>query len=182
MPTWLTEISAFTVFLAIGAVGFIFLLVSLFFGELFEHFDHSFDHDHDAGGPSILSTRVLSVFVTAFGGFGALGISYGYSVPSASLMGFVSGLGFGAVIFYFAKFLYGQQATTSVRAAELTGKTARVIVSIPKDGIGQVRIHLGEELVDKVAKTPDGTAVSENTLVLVEQVLGEMVIVRPQTN
>jgi membrane protein implicated in regulation of membrane protease activity len=182
MPGWLSEISAFTVFLAIGAVGFIFLLISLFFGELFEHFDHSFDHDHDTGGPSILSTRVLSVFITAFGGFGALGISYGYSVPGASLMGFASGMGFGAIIYYFAKFLYSQQASTSVRAGELTGKTARVIVAIPEGGIGQVRIHLGEEMVDKVAKTKDGIAVNQNTLVLVEEVMGDLLIVRPQSN
>jgi membrane protein implicated in regulation of membrane protease activity len=97
-------------------------------------------------------------------------------------MGFASGMGFGAIIYYFAKFLYSQQASTSVRAGELTGKTARVIVAIPEGGIGQVRIHLGEEMVDKVAKTKDGIAVNQNTLVLVEEVMGDLLIVRPQSN
>ncbi len=32
-------LSAFSVFLAIAAVGFLFLVISLFFGEIFEHFD-----------------------------------------------------------------------------------------------------------------------------------------------
>jgi len=72
---WLTQVSAFTVFLSIGGLGFLFLLISLMFGELFAHFDHSFDHSHDQGGPSILSSRVLGVFVTAFGGFGAVATS-----------------------------------------------------------------------------------------------------------
>jgi membrane protein implicated in regulation of membrane protease activity len=180
VPDWLSQISAFTVFLGIGAIGFVFLLVSLIFGELFEHFDHSFDHDLDHGGPSILSSRVLSVFVTAFGGFGALATSYGLGVPAATGVGFGSGVVFGSVIYYFAKFLYGQQATSHVRPSDLTGRTARVIVAIPAGGVGQVRINLVEDMIDKVARTKDGSPMPENSLVKVEEVMGEMVIVRPQ--
>ena len=55
-------------------------------------------------------------FITAFGGFGALSSLYGYSVPVSSLTGFASGLFFGAIIYYFARFLYSQQATTQVRS------------------------------------------------------------------
>ena len=65
----LFSLNAFTVFLAIGALGFLFLMVSLVFGEIFEHLDSSLDHDLDHGGPGFFSTRVMSVFVTAFGGF-----------------------------------------------------------------------------------------------------------------
>jgi membrane protein implicated in regulation of membrane protease activity len=180
VPDWLSQISAFTVFLGIGAIGFVFLLVSLLFGELFEHFDHSFDHDLGHGGPSILSSRVLSVFITAFGGFGALASSYGLSMPASTGVGFGSGLIFGAIIYYFAKFLYGQQASSHVRPSDLTGRVARVIVAIPAGGIGQVRINLVEDMIDKVAKTRDGSAMPENSLVQIEEVMGEMVIVRPQ--
>jgi membrane protein implicated in regulation of membrane protease activity len=180
LPAWLTQVSQFTVFLAIGAVGFIFLLISLVFGELFEHFDHSFDHGYDQGGPSVLSSRVLSVFVTAFGGFGALATSYGYTILPASGVGFASGLVFGGIIYYFAKFLYGQQASTEVRAADIAGRTARVIVAIPKQALGQVRLQIGEELVDKIARSQDGAAISENTVVQIVEAHGEMVIVRKQ--
>lgn len=180
MPPWLTQISAFTVFLAIGAVGFIFLLISLVFGELFEHFDHSFDHDHDQGGPSVLSSRVLSVFVTAFGGFGALATSYGYTILPASGVGFASGLVFGSIIYYFAKFLYSQQASTEVRSTDIAGRTARVIVAIPKQALGQVRFQIGEELIDKIARSQDGAAIAENTIVQIVEAHGEMVIVRKQ--
>ena len=87
--------SAFVVFLGITAVGFLFLLVSLIFGELFDHFgDGHFEHDFGHGGPSFFSARILSVFVTAFGGFGAVGTYYGLSTLASSGMGFLSGMFF----------------------------------------------------------------------------------------
>jgi hypothetical protein len=180
LPDWLTQVSTFTVFLSIGAVGFLFLLISLMFGELFSHLDHSFDHGHDQGGPSILSSRVVGVFITAFGGFGAVATSYGYSIVPASGMGFVSGVIFGGIIYYFAKFLYGQQASTDVRSTDMAGRTARVIVAIPGGGVGQVRFQVGEELVDKVAKSHDGSALAANSIVRIQEVHGEMVIVRAE--
>lgn len=168
--------SAFTVFLAIAAVGFVFLLVSLFFGEIFEHFDVDFDH----GGPSFFSARVISVFVTAFGSFGAIGVRYGLSPLGASLAGTGGGVLFGSLVYMFARFLYGQQASSDVGAADLLGQSARVVVTIPAGGVGQVRIRLGEELVDKIARAGDGNAIAEHSAVKIEQVLGEVVVVKRQ--
>jgi membrane protein implicated in regulation of membrane protease activity len=177
----LAQFSAFTVFLAIAAVGFLFLLVSLVFGELFEHFgDGHFDHDFSHGGPSFFSIRILSVFVTAFGGFGAVGIHYGLSTPASSGVGFLSGLFFASLIYTFARFLFGQQATTEVRSADLVGRMARVVVAIPAGGVGQVRCQVGEELIDQTAQTRDGSPLAENTIVTVEEVLGDTCIVRPK--
>ena len=51
------QLNSFTVFLAIAAVGFLFLMMSLFFGGIFEHFDAGLDHDLDHGGPGFFSTR-----------------------------------------------------------------------------------------------------------------------------
>ena len=61
MPGWFSDISAFTIFLGIGALGFLFLLVSLVFGEVFEHFG-DFDHDRrqNCTEPSSPKTRALS--------------------------------------------------------------------------------------------------------------------------
>lgn len=168
-------LTAFSVFLAIGAIGFLFLLVSLVFGEVFDHFGaDGFDH----GGPGFFSGRVMSVFITAFGGFGAVATHYGLSPLPACGVGFASGVVFGGAIYAFARFLYGQQATSEVRTTDLVGQTARVVVAIPAGGIGQVRCRIGEELVDKIARTRDGELIPENTPVLVEEVLGETVIVK----
>lgn len=178
--TLFSEISAFAVFLGISAIGFLFLLVSLVFGEVFDHFDFGgahFDTDH---GPSFFSPRVMAVFVTAFGGFGAVAVKYGLGVAPASGVGFGSGLVFGWLMYLFAKFLYGQQATTEVRGTDLVGSMARVVIAIPAGGVGQVRCRVGEEFVDKVARSRDGQTIQEHKQVLVEEVLGDVVIVKEQ--
>ncbi len=182
MPAWLSELSAFSVFLAIAAVGFLFLLVSLLFGEIFGHlgdggFDHDADHDLH-GGPGFFSARILSVFVTAFGGFGAVATNYGLSILAASGLGFTSGLFFASLIYAFARFLYRQQVTTEIRGSDLLGQSGRVVVGIPAGGVGQVRCQVGEGIIDKIARAQDGGALPENTLVRIEQVLGETVLVR----
>ena len=172
----LPSLSAFTVFLAICAVGFLFLMLGLAFGELFQAFEA--DHDVDTGGPGFFSTRVMAVFVTAFGGFGAVATHYGLSPVPAALIGFGSGLVFGGAIYALARFLYNQQAGTEVRAADLVGVVGRVVIGIPAGGVGQIRVRMGEELMDKIARTRDGMAIAENTSVQIEEVLGETVIVK----
>ena len=174
----LSSVNAFTVFVAIALIGFVFLVVSLVFGEIFDFFDHDVDFDH--GGPGILSSRVIAVFITAFGAFGAIAMQNGLSPGAASAVGMGSGAVFGGVIYAFLRFLYGQQATSEVLASDLVGQNARVIIAIPANGMGQIRCRIGEELVDKVAQARDGLAIAENTPVRIEEVLGETVIVKKQ--
>jgi membrane protein implicated in regulation of membrane protease activity len=174
------QLSAFAVFSGIAGLGFIFLLVSLFFGEVFEQFGMELDHDLDHGGPGFMSPRILSVFITAFGGGGAISTSYGLTVGPSSAIGFFSGAVFATLIYYFAKFLYGQQATTQVHATDVVGRPARVTVAIPPSGVGQVRMQVGEEIIDKIARSKSGEAIPEHALVVVETVLGEIVVVRPE--
>ena len=180
MPLWLSELSAFSVFLGIAGLGFIFLLISLIFGEIFSHFeglDSDFDSELGHGGPGFLSTRVISVFVTAFGGFGAVATQYGMAPLPASGVGFLSGVFFAGLIYAFARFLWSQQASTETRTFDLLGLTARVVVGIPAAGVGQVRCRIGEQLVDKIARSQDDGAIPENAVVRIEEVLGETVIV-----
>lgn len=172
----LPPLSPFSVFLAIAGVGFLFLLISLVFGELFDHL--GVDHDVDMGGPGFFSGRIMSVFITGFGGFGAVGIHYGLSPIGASLVGFGSGLVFASIIYAFARFLYGQQASSQVDAADLVGQNARVVIGIPAGGVGQIRCRIGEELVDKIAQSRDGAAIPENASVRIDEILGETVIVK----
>jgi membrane protein implicated in regulation of membrane protease activity len=173
---FLPQLSAFTVFLAVCAAGFLFLVVALVFGGLFDFFEA--DHDFDTGGPGFFSSRVMAVFVTAFGGFGAVATYYGLAPVPASLVGFGSGIVFGGAIYALARLLYNQQASTEVRAGDLVGTIGRVVIGIPPGGVGQIRVRLGEELMDKIARTRDGMAIAENTSVQIEEVLGETVIVK----
>jgi len=173
---FLPPLSAFTVFLAICAVGFLFLVLALAFGGLFDFFET--DHDFEVGGPGFFSSRVMAVFVTAFGGFGAVATYYGLAPVPASLVGFGGGLVFGGAIYALARVLYNQQASSEVRAGDLVGAIGRVVIGIPPGGVGQIRVRLGEELMDKIARTRDGAAVAENMSVEIEEVLGETVIVK----
>lgn len=173
--------TAFSVFLGIAGFGFLFLLVSLLFGEMFDHL--SVDLDHDVGdlghgGPGFFSTRILSVFVTCFGGFGAVASYYGWGLFPAIGAGLGGGFSFASLLWLFASYLYKQQASSDVKSGDLAGQMARVIVAIPAGGVGQVRCRIGEELVDKIARTADGAAVAENSAVKIEDVLGEVVVVR----
>lgn len=177
----LVGFSAFAVFLAIAAVGFLFLIISFLFGELFGHADlggHDADVHGDMHGVSFFSTRVLSVFVTAFGGFGAIGVHLGYRIEISTAIGLVGGVVFGGIIYMFASFLYSQQASSGIRVRDLVGRTAEVSVAIPKGGLGQIRCTLGESVVEKLARTVDGEEIPANTSVKIESVTGETMLVR----
>ena len=181
---FLARFSAFGVFLGIASIGFLFLVVSFLFGEFFGHGDlagHDADFHgdlHNGGGISIFSGRILSVFVTAFGGFGAIGIHLGYSTEVSTALGVAGGLVFGAIIYLFASFLFSQQASSEIRTSDLAGSTAHVSVAIPKGGVGQVRCTLGESVVEKIARSRDGEQIPINALVKIEAVVGETVVVR----
>jgi hypothetical protein len=175
------SLSAFAIFLAIAAVGFLFLIISLLFGEIFGHGDigaHGGDVHGDAHGVGFLNLRVLSVFVTAFGGFGAIGVHLGYRTEISTAIGLVGGFIFGGIIYLFASFLYGQQASSGVGVGELVGRTGQISVAIPAGGLGQVRCALGENVVEKLARTVDGGAIPANTSVKIESIVGETVLVR----
>jgi hypothetical protein len=177
----LVGLSAFSIFLAIAGVGFLFLIVSFIFGEVFGHADlggHDADVHGDIHGVSFLSTRVLSVFVTAFGGFGAIGVHLGYRTEISTAIGLAGGIFFGGIIYLFASFLFSQQASSDVRVSELIGRTAQVSVAIPAGGLGQIRCAMGEGVVEKLARTVDGGAILANTSVKIESIAGETVLVR----
>jgi hypothetical protein len=172
--------SAFAVFLGLAAIGFLLLGISFVVGELFDLGDWFGDHDVDAsgGGPSFFSGRILSVFVTAFGGFGAIGIHLGYGIGVSTALGVASGLVFGTILYLFIRILHGQQASSDVHVSELLGRTAQVSVAIPKGGLGQVRCVLGETVVEKIARSREGEEIPANAVVRIEELVGETVLVR----
>jgi hypothetical protein len=185
------DFSPLAVFLGIAAIGFLFLAITLMFGE-FEHdmdvgHDVDLDHDvhiehdvggHEHGGPSFFSSRVISVFVTAFGSVGAIGIYLGFGVLPSSLLGFIGGVGLGWLVYVFGRFLYSQQASSDITMGDLLGQTARVTVAIPRGNFGQVRCVVGETQVEKIACSNDGNEIPFNSLVRIEDVQADTVVVR----
>ncbi|MEZ5306367.1 MAG: hypothetical protein R2684_04395 [Pyrinomonadaceae bacterium] len=167
-------------FLVISAIGLIFLMISLLIGDLFESLDLDLDLDIDGDGHfGVFDSRVISVFLTAFGGLAALTIQWGYGFWAAIGTGLVSGMIFGGLVFGFGFLLHSQQSTSNVRERDLIGRTATVTVVIKPGSVGQVSCIVGEERVDKLARTRGGKDLPEGTQVLIEEHTGDGVFVSP---
>jgi len=173
------SISALTVFLGIAALGLVFLVASLLFGELLDDLGLHADAGGGVDGHGFIDSRSLAVFVTAFGGFGAIGIQTGLGVAASSLLGLGSGIVLGGAVALFARFLLSQQSSSSVSGSHLVGRTAQVTVTIPAGGIGQVSCRVGEERVEKLARAREGAELKSGALVRIEEFTGDSVIVSP---
>jgi membrane protein implicated in regulation of membrane protease activity len=165
------------VFLIIAGLGFIFLLLSFFLGDLFEHLNADIDLNSGNDGIALLDSRVISIFLTAFGGVGAICSKLGFGVGLSSLGGLLGGIIFGGVVFYFGRLLYHQQATSSVGAHQLIGRTAEVVVSIKPGGVGQISCRIGAERIEKLARTKDDSEIKAGSQVRIEEIAGESVLV-----
>ncbi len=172
------------IYAAIGAMGFLFLIVMLFVGEIFGG-----DHDvgghevptdaGDHGGPSWLSARIMAAFLTAFGVGGVVARYYSLSHPAASGVGVVAGVVMAGIVYQFARLLYSQQASSEVRMSALVGRYAEVSVAIRKDGVGQISLTYGGERSEHIARSDDGRALSQGTSVVISGLRGDTVIVAP---
>ena len=173
-----TNLNLLTLFVIIGGVGFLFLLLSLVVGDIFE----AVGFDLDAGGDSgmdfgFFDTRVLSVFITAFGGFGAIAVWTGFGAVASSFFGLLGGVVFGGVVSAFGRFLIGQQASSSVADVDLIGRTAQVTVGIKPGEIGQISTRIGDERVEKIARARNNDEITVGTIVKVSSISGDSVIV-----
>jgi membrane protein implicated in regulation of membrane protease activity len=175
------------IYAAIAFVGFVFLLVMLFVGELFgsDHdlgmHDGGFDHGGGdvGGGPSVFSSRIMAAFVTAFGVGGVVGRYYNLPHPAASGVGIATGAVMAGLVYQFAKILYGQQASSELQMTQLVGRSAEVTVAIPANGVGQVTLSVAGERTEHVARSTDGKAVARGTQVVITALGGDSVTVRP---
>jgi hypothetical protein len=168
---------------AIGAFGLLFLLSMLFLGDIF-HADHDVHVEvgghagmEHGDGPSILSSRVIGAFLTAFGVGGVVARYMGLSHPAASGIGVAAGIVMAGIVYQFARLLYAQQASSEVRMTSLVGQAAEVSVGIPKGGVGQVTLTLGGERSTHIARGAAGQAVALGTGVVITALSGDSVLV-----
>ena len=83
---FIANLDLLALFAIIGGVGFVFLLISLVVGDVFEAagFELHAGADADFG---LLDSRVLAVFLTAFGGFGVIAVQSGFGAVGSSVAG-----------------------------------------------------------------------------------------------
>lgn len=171
------NLNLLVVFLVIGGIGFLFLLASLVLGDIFDTFGADTgpaSADVDFG---FLDSRVIAVFITAFGGFGAIGVQMGFGAVASSGFGLFGGVVFAAVVSLFGKFLVGQQASSSVTDDDLIGRSAQVAVAIKPGEVGQVSIRVGDERVEKLARSARDEEIKAGKLVKITAIAGDSVMV-----
>lgn len=171
------NLNLLAVFLIIGGIGFVFLLASLVLGDIFD----MFGGDADLGSADVdfgfLDSRVIAVFITAFGGFGAIAVQMGFGAAASSGSGLLGGVVFAVIVSLFGRFLIGQQASSSVTDDDLIGKTAQVAVAIKPGEVGQISVRVGDERVEKIARFGGDEEIKAGTLVKIAAIAGDSVIV-----
>lgn len=175
---FVSNLNLVLLFAIIGGIGFIFLLISLVVGDIFESIGFDLDGSPDGGVDfGLLDSRVLAVFITAFGGFGVIGAQQGFGAFMSSLIGLLGGVLFGAAVSVFGRFLIGQQASSSVTDEHLIGRTAQVTVAIKVGTVGQITAKIGDERVERIARTKGGIELPAGSIVRIESIVGDAVIV-----
>jgi membrane protein implicated in regulation of membrane protease activity len=129
------------VFLIIFGVGLFLTIVTFVIGELFDLGDWG-DHGAEVGdAPSPFSSRVLFVFMTAFGGFGFMGQVWDWPVGGAVLAALVGGIAVaGGTFFLIVLPMARQQGSVKLHLDDLVNLTGEVTDDIPEGGVGRVTI------------------------------------------
>lgn len=172
-----TNMNLIVLFAIIGGVGFVFLIASLVLGDIFEMFGADADIGGDGHDFGLFDSRVIAVFITAFGGFGLIGAWSGFGAVGSSLLGLVGGVVFGGVVSAFGRFLVGQQSSSTVTDDDLIGRTAQVTVTIKPGELGQITTRIGDERVEKLARISGGEEIKTGSIVTVAAIAGDSVIV-----
>ncbi len=175
-----SSINLLTLFAIIGGVGFIFLIASLILGDIFEMFGADADIGGDGADFGLFDSRVIAVFITAFGGFGVIGAQMGYGAVVSSLFGVLGGVVFGGVVSAFGRFLISQQASSSVTDNDLIGRTAQVTVTIKPGELGQISAKIGDERVEKIARAMGDIEIKPGAIVKIKSIAGDSVIVETE--
>lgn len=175
---FLTSINLLSLYAIIGGIGFVFLLASLILGDIFEMFGADADlAGADGSDFGLFDSRVIAVFITAFGGFGFIAAWSGLGPIGSSLVGLLGGIIFGGVVSAFGRFLISQQASSSVTDNSLIGRTAQVTVNIKPGELGQIMTKIGDERVEKLARTNGDVEIKPGAIVKITAIAGDSVIV-----
>jgi hypothetical protein len=162
------------IFLIIFGVGLLLLLVTFAIGELFDLGDGGHDAGHELGdNPSPFSSRILFVFVTAFGGFGFIGQAADWPTWASVTFAVGGGLAVAAGTFFLVVLpMARQQGSVHVREADFLDLEGQVIIEIPEQGVGRVSfVHPGSGArVAQAARSADGQRIPGGTRVRVVDV------------
>ena len=146
-----------TVYLAALAFGLVLIGASVLQGGGHDsgdgHGDGHGDADHGAFVTNLLSLRFWTYALGAFGMAGTalslLGIAAAVHVPVSLVLGFVVGAGVAALF----RQLGSGTATGPASTESFLGTEGEVVLPLLPDGLGKIRLHVGEQDLEVPART-----------------------------
>lgn len=130
----------------------------------------------------IFSPVTVATFATVFGATGlvatlGLGMGAGASLLVAAIVATAMSL---LVAYVYSKLLVELHGSTDIREADMIGMVGQVTTPIPAQGLGEVLYEIAGERGVKPARTAGHDALSRGTTVVVEEVVGGVLVVRPR--
>ena len=148
-----------TVYLAALAFGLVLIGASVLQGDGGGHDsgdghgDGHGDADHGAFLTNLFSLRFWTYALGAFGMAGTalylIGVGAAVHVPASLVLGFVVGAGVAALF----RQLGSGTATGPASTEAFLGSEAEVVLPLLPDGLGKIRLHIGEQDLELPART-----------------------------
>lgn len=159
-------------FLIIFGVGIFLTVLTFVVGELFDFGGGDVDTGGEVGegGASPFSSRILFVFLTAFGGFGYIGQAMDWNVGASVLLALAGGLAVAAGTFFVVVLpMSKQQGSVHVKESDFLNLEAQVTAEIPEGGLGRIALIApeGGARVSPAARSANGERIPFGTAVKV---------------
>ncbi len=190
------------IYLAFLGIGIIYAVIILIGGALHDihvpgldiHIaGHEIGHGHidvapgaSVDHPSVripsLSPITVASFVTAFGAFGLISLGLFTVTQQVSLAWAVIGGLVIAIIAHFAfgYFLIAPQGSSDVKYSDIVGAVGEIITPVPADSVGEVAFVAQGGRITYTAKSATGKPIPRGATVIIENVSGGVVVVRPK--
>ena len=127
-----------------------------------------------AGGPWLpfLSLRFWTFGAASFGATGALLTAFGVPEPFPAALSFVDGLLIGTLAAWVFRQLPRDRVSGATTFDRFAGLEARVLIPIPEDALGKIRVETAAGFVDLPARTGDHRGLTLGQRVLIASVSG----------
>lgn len=168
------------------ALGVVYALASGALGWLSDLGGHDIGIDaaghFDIGHPHPVSGTTLATFITGFGGGGVVAhYLLHWPLLRGLLLASGSGLALAGAAYLVLEMIFKQtQAGEEHPMSEAVGRDAEIITAIPAGGVGEVAYLIRGKREQAPARSAGGGPVPRGRPVVIENVMGNMVYVRPK--
>jgi membrane protein implicated in regulation of membrane protease activity len=162
----------FIIGFALCALSFVFGAAGHWFGDGFGGHGgvgHGHAHAADGDGLPLVNFGTVTAFMTWFGGVGFLLTAYSsvVAVLTAGVAMIAGVVGAGTVVFFMKEVLMRDQIPMDPADYHMPGMLARVTVTIPRGGSGEIVYTQGGARKTAAARGADGEAIGKGTEVVV---------------